>query len=64
MASYRRKRPSQRFIICFRGDAALRNEIRLRAERAQRTQSDYLRLLVKEAIAREGKKRATWKRAA
>jgi len=53
MAIRRRKRPARRVIISFRGPTQLRDEIRGLAERAHRTQSDYLRLLVADAIARE-----------
>jgi hypothetical protein len=55
MAHHGRKRSAKptRVIICFRGDPELREQIRVAAERAERTQSDYLRLLVKDAMGRQ-----------
>jgi len=44
---------TRRVTISFRGPKELKAEISANAERARRKQSDYLRLLVIDALARE-----------
>jgi predicted DNA-binding protein len=53
-----RRHRERRVIIACRGPKSLKDQLVTLAERARRTQSDYMRLLLEEAIKRELKRGA------